>query len=121
MLSIKLDDKTARELEWLAKERDIDPTSLAVEAIQAHVRTEAQRAMEQEGEAFRRLHPQLLDSIPGEYAAIYQGQLVDHDPGLLALLQRVEEHYPGRPVLIRQVQTEIEPVIHVRSPRIEYA
>lgn len=121
MFSIQLDDKTARELNWLAKARNADPNSLAVEAIQAHVRAEAQRAMEKEAEAFRRLHSQLLESIPGEYAAIYQGQLVDHDPDFLALLPRVEERYAGQPVLIRQVLAEAEPVIRVRSPRIEYA
>ena len=114
MFSIKLDDKTARELNWLAKERNADPNSLAVEAIQAHLRAEARRAMEEEVDAFRRLRPQLLESIPGEYAAIYQGQLVDHDSDLLALLRRVEERYAGRPVLIRLVQAGAEPVIRVR-------
>ncbi len=99
----------------------MDPTALAAEAIQAHVRAEAQGAMEQEAEVFRRLHPQLLESIPDEYAAVYQEELADHDPDLLTLLQRAEERYPGRPVLIRQVQAEVEPVIHVRSPRIEFA
>ena len=83
--------------------------------------TEAQQAMEQEAKAFRRLHPQLLDSIPDEYAAVYQGRLVDHDPDQLALLQRVEERYPGLPVLIRQVHPEAEQIINILSPRIEYA
>jgi len=31
--------------------------------------------MEREAEAFRRLHPDLLAAISGEYAAIYSGQL----------------------------------------------
>ena len=121
MFSVKLDAKTARSLEWLARSRDVDPHSLAVEAIQAHVRVEAQKAMEQEVEAFKKMHSQLMASIPGEYAAIYQGQLIDHDPDMLELLRRIESHYPGQPVLIRQVQAEPDTTIYVRSPRIEHA
>ena len=120
MYSIKLDDKTAKALNWLAKRRNATPDTLAVEAIEEKVRAETQRALEQEAEAFRDMHARLLTDIPGEYAAIYQGMLVDHDRDIVALLQRTEERFPGEPVLVRQVREEVEPVIHVRSPRIEY-
>ena len=79
----------------------------------------AQHSMEREAEAFRRLHSDLLAIISGEYAAIYGGQLVDHDPDQLVLFQRIETRFPGRPVLIRQVRPEVEQRIMVRSPRIE--
>ncbi len=120
MFSIKLDDKTAKALNWLAKKRNANPEAVAAEAIEEKVRAETRRALEQEAQAFRAMHPQLLKDIPGEYAAIYQGVLVDHDQDIVALLQRMEERFPGEPVLIRQVREEVEPVIHVRSPRIEY-
>ena len=96
----------------------MEPSALAVEAIQAHVRAEAQRAMQREADSFLRLHSELLATIPGQYAAIYQGRLVDHDPDQLALLQRVEERYPGLPVLICQVRLEAEQIINILSPRI---
>ena len=102
---------------WLA--RAMAPSALAGEAIRAYLHAEAQRAMEQEAEAFRRLHRDLLGTIPGQFAAIYQGQLVDHDPDQLAVLRRIEARYPGLPVLLRQVRAEVEQTIMVRSPRIE--
>jgi hypothetical protein len=86
----------------------------------SYLRSEAQRAMQQEAEAFRRLHATLLATIPSEYAAIYGGQLVDHDPDQLALFRRIEARFGGLPVLIRQVLPEAEQTIMVRSPRIEY-
>ena len=46
----------------------------------------------------------LLKTMPGEFAAIYQGQLVDHDVDQMVLFQRIEAAYPGQPVLIRQVR-----------------
>jgi hypothetical protein len=121
MHSIKLDDKTFKALNWLAKRRNAHPDTLAVEAIEEKVRVEARRALEQEAEAFKGMHSQLLLEIPGEYAAIYQEILVDHDRDIVGLLQRMDERFPGEPVLVREVQEEVEPVIHVRSPRIEYA
>ncbi len=114
MYAIKLDDKTAKALNWLAKRRHANPDALAVEAIEEKIRAETQRALAQEAGAFRKMHPQLLADISGEYAAIYQGALVDHDRDIVALLQRIEERFPGEPVLVRQVREEVEPVIHVQ-------
>jgi post-segregation antitoxin (ccd killing protein) len=119
-VAIGLDEKTAHDLVQLARVRAVDPSALAGEAIRTYLRSEAQRAMEQEAEAFRRLHLDLLATIPGHYAAVYQGQLVDHDVDQLALFQRIEARFPGLPVLIRQVRPEFEQTIMVRSPRIEY-
>lgn len=79
-----------------------------------------QHTLEREAEAFRRLHPELLKTIPDEFAAVFQGQLIDHDADQLVLFQRIEAAYPGQPVLIRQVRSEVEQTIIVRSPRIEY-
>ena len=119
-VAIGLDEKTAHDLAQLARARAVEPSILAGEAIRTYLHSEAQRAMEQEAEAFRRLHPDLLATISGEYAAIYGGQLVDHDSDQLVLFERIEARFPGLPVLIRQVRPEVEQTIMVRSPRIEY-
>ena len=119
-VAIGLDEKTAHELAQLARARAVEPSALAEEAIRVFLRSEAQRSMEQEAEAFHRLHSELLATIPGEYAAIHGGQLVDHDADQLALLGRIEARFPGLPVLIRQVRPEVEQILMVRSPRIEY-
>ena len=71
--------------------------------------------------SLRRLHSELLAAIPSQYAAIYGGQLVDHDADQLALFGRIEARFPGLPALIRQVRPEVEQTIMVRSPRIEVA
>jgi hypothetical protein len=119
-VAIGLDEKTALELGQLARERAVDPSALAGEAIRAYLRSAAREDMEQEAQAFRRLHPDMLATIPGQYAAIYRGQIVDHDVDQLALYQRIEARFRGLPVLIRQVRPEVEQTIMVQSPRIEY-
>lgn len=75
--------------------------------------------MDEEAVAYRSLHPDLCATIPGHYAAIYRGQLVDHDVDQLALFQRIKARFADLPVLIRQVRPEIEQTIMVHSPRIE--
>lgn len=119
-VAIGLDQRTALELGQLARERAMDPSALANEAIRAYLRSAARDDMDQEAEAFRRLHPDMLATIPGQYAAVYRGQLVDHDVDQLALYQRIEARFQGLPVLIRQVRPEVERTIMVHSPRIEY-
>jgi predicted transcriptional regulator len=120
IVAIGLDERTAFELGQLARERAVEPSALAGEAIRAYLRSAAQREMEDESLAFRRLHLELLATIPGQYAAIHHGQLVDHDFDQLVLFQRIEARFRGLPVLIRQVRSEVEQTIMVHSPRIEY-
>jgi hypothetical protein len=117
---IGLDERTAVELDQLARQRAMEPSALASEAIRAYLRSAARQDMEEEAQAFRRLHPGLIATIPDQYAAVYRGQLVDHDVDQLTLYQRIETRFPGRPVLIRQVRPEVETTIMVHSPRIEY-
>jgi hypothetical protein len=120
MNTVELQERTARELAMLARAREVDPSVLADEAVRAYLRAERHRALEEEDKAYKRLHPDLVHSIFGEYAAVHGGELVDHDVDLLALYLRVEKRFEDLPVLIRKVKSEPEEVIVVRSPRIEY-
>lgn len=73
--------------------------------------------MEQEQIAFYRMHSQLLMRYPGEYVAVFQGQVVDHDADRVALVTRIDEIYPDEVVLIKRVTDEPDRVLHMRSPR----
>lgn len=121
MVYIALNEQTGQELEQVAKARSVETSALAEQAIRNFLRTEARQAMQREAKAFRKLHLELWKTIPGEYAAIYQGKLVDHDGDQLALFLRIEAQYPGMTVLIRQVRSTPEEIIQVYSPRFEHA
>ena len=71
----------------------------------------------QEIEAFHRLHPTLLEKYPGEYAAIHNQQLVDHDANRAALLKRITHNFPNVFVLVRPIQENPEIILHHRSTR----
>ncbi|MEM7532388.1 MAG: hypothetical protein AAF639_09435 [Chloroflexota bacterium] len=75
--------------------------------------------MEQEIEAYYLLHAELVKNFLGQHIAIYQGLLIDNDESSEALNIRIMEKYPDKIVLQRKVQEDPEPIIYMRSPRLE--
>jgi uncharacterized iron-regulated protein len=75
--------------------------------------------MTQEEAAYQAMHAELVCSHLGDYVAIYQGQLVDHDADELHLLRRLDTAYPNKVVLMKQVRTTPQIELHHRSPRLE--
>ena len=75
-------------------------------------------AMAQEEAAYRAMHDELVAHHRGEYVAIYQGKLIDHDQNELALLKRLDQAYPDQVVLMKQVNPLPEPELRFRSPRL---
>jgi hypothetical protein len=73
--------------------------------------------MLREVEAYKMMHEQLVQQLLGQYVAIFQGTLIDHDSDPVALLQRIKQQHPDKIVLRREVEKQPEPVLHVRSPR----
>lgn len=90
----------------------------ATESIANVYQDPRQPLMEKEVAAFEKLHTTLVERYLGEYVAIHQGQVIDHDNNQIALVDRVECTYPNKVVLIRQVQQQLPPPLIIRSPRL---
>ena len=73
--------------------------------------------MLREAEAYRQMHPELVDRYMGQYVAIFQGRMVDHDQDAEALSERIRVRLPDQVVLQRRVETIPEVILHFRSPR----
>ncbi len=127
---LEIEDALYRRAEALAQVNQRPVTEVLIAAIhldepvehpwQSFDSSTLDEKMDQEIEAFQRLHADLWHRYPGHYVAIYDQGLVDHDPELEALYTRVRQNYPDEFVLIRQVEAEPEPVIYLRSPRFVY-
>ncbi len=76
-------------------------------------------AMKTEIAAYEAMHAELVNVYLGQYVAIYQGQVIDHDFDPVALHQRLAAQYAGKVVLSRKVQEDAIPVLQMRSPRLE--
>lgn len=119
-MTVTLREPVASRLESAASAHGTSPESLVETVLLAYLDEEANRKIDREAEAYRAMHADLLNTHPGEYVALHQGQLVDHDQDQLALYLRVKAQYPKIPVLIRQVRPEVEEVFTIRSPRLEH-
>lgn len=119
-MTVTLSEPIASRLESAASAQGTSPESLIETVLLAYLDEEANRKIDREAEAYRAMHADLLNTHPGEYVALHEGQLVDHDCDQLALYLRVKAQYPRIPVLIRQVRPEVEEVFTIRSPRFEH-
>jgi hypothetical protein len=106
MATLTLNAQIIAQLKYIAAERGIGVEELAEEALTQFLRDEARRTLQLEAGAFRAMHADLLDKYPNEYVAIHQGRVVDHDTNQLALFKRLDEQYPGIPILVTQVTPE---------------
>jgi hypothetical protein len=83
------------------------------------VENPARDKMLQEIHAYKKMHPRLVKKYLGQFVAIHNGKLVDHDPDKEELFLRVKEKFPNQIVLQRQVLENPDPVLHFRSPRFQ--
>lgn len=74
--------------------------------------------MEQNVEAYKAMHGEFVERYLGQYVAICDGQLIDHDLDPVALLQRMREQYPDQVILRRKVERMPERELRIRHPRI---
>lgn len=67
--------------------------------------------------AFDRLRDELLARHEGQYVAIHNAQVIDHDTDEVVLAARTAERLPGQVVHIRRVSLEPQADLSIRSPR----
>lgn len=96
---------------------DVLEAAITLAEASLTIAPDQEAVMAREETAYRAMHAELLVNYAGDYVAIHQGQLVDHDEDELALLHRLEEQYPDEVVLMKQVRPLPEPILHFRSPR----
>jgi hypothetical protein len=112
--------RRVRELARLRKRPVDDVLEAAITLAEAALLPAAdeEAAMAHEEAAYRAMHAELMAQYAGEYVAIHQGWLIDHDRDELALLRRLDAHYSDDVVLMKQVRLLPESELRFRSPRL---
>ena len=75
---------------------------------------ENRSTMEQNVAAYRAMHGGLVKRYLGQYVAICDGELLDHDHDPLLLLERIRKNYPDQVVLRRKVERAPERELRIR-------
>ena len=122
-VTLAVPDKLYKRAQRIAQSRRKDVADVLLEAIVLDETLDEeqdawQTAVDREEAAYLQLHSWLWEHYPGQYVAIYDGELIDRDSDQIALYKRVRERYPGEFVWISQVKdTPIEEYV-IRSPRL---
>jgi hypothetical protein len=75
--------------------------------------------MSREIAAYENMHSELITTHDGEFVAVFDGKLIDHDPDELALMRRIDTRYPNEVVLLKRVRPMPERELRILSPRLE--
>ncbi|MEK7809909.1 MAG: DUF5678 domain-containing protein [Chloroflexota bacterium] len=116
METILLRDNLQKTLEQEARLESKTINEIVNEAVENYVRDKQRRKIDKEIAAFETMHVELKRKYLGEWVAIDQGQLVDHDADRVKLYKRVRAQFGRKSVLIRQVQEQAVEEIWIRTP-----
>ncbi len=107
-------------LEQVAAAQDVTTEALLNIAVSEFLDKMAHQKIQAESAAFVELHNQLLTKFLGDYVAIHNGEVVDHDSDVRTLHLRIRKRFGQAPVLLRQVTPEVEQRdLIFRSPKLE--
>jgi predicted transcriptional regulator len=114
--NIQLRPDLSERLQKNAYQSQKSVSELVNEAVEQYLHTQQRQIIDREIEAYIQLHPTLWRTIPNHWVAIHNGEVVDQDSDRISLNGRVRAKYGQTPVLIRQVQKDVNPEILVRTP-----
>ncbi len=124
-ITITVSSKVYQRIVEKAKQSRTDVSALVNDVIanafvqNTSAENPARDKMLQEIHAYKKMHPRLVKKYLGQFVAIHNGKLVDHDSNKEELFLRVKEKFPNQIVLQRQVLKNPDPVLHFRSPRFQ--
>ena len=119
MLTITLKPDMTAQVNQLASETQSDAATVVDKALRNYLTEFRHKKIRAEHAEFDRQRPELLNRYRGEYVAIHQGQVIDHDRSLWALHSRVLKQLGDMPVLLKRVTDKPERELVFRSPRFE--
>lgn len=118
MFTITLDRDIADKVSRLAETTNETPDMLVDKALRVYLDEIEREQLRAERRAFDSQKEELLVKYRGDYVAVHEGNVIDHDPNLRALHLRVFAKLGHTPVLLKRVTDEPDRVLVFRSPKI---
>lgn len=119
MTTVTLNPDLVQQIENLSSKKLVDTQSFVEKAVQAYLVQIRREKIRIETEAFEAQYETLQANYAGQYVAVHQGVVIDHDSDIRSLHLRVYEQVGRTPVLLKQVKDEPERELVFRSPRLE--
>ena len=93
---------------------------LVNEAVARYLQDLQSDKLAREIRAYEQMHTELKNKCLGQWVAVHQRQLVDHDAERAELYRRVRARYGKTAVLIRQVREQPSEEIHWRGGSLRW-
>ena len=126
-LQIELDEQTYQALRLWAKDHNrtiedaaqeaIDQVVLGKESVAAST-TNPEDKIRREAETWRTLPSAERTHYRGQFVAVHEGNVVDHDPDRRQLYLRVRQKWGKTPILITSAEASAPREYRIHSPRI---
>lgn len=116
MSTVALRDDLRETLEKSAEQESRSVDDIVNEAVGLYLRERQRAKLDKEISAYEAMHPELQQKYLGQWIAVHDQKLVDHDPNGVALYQRIRAKYGKTSVLIRQVARQPIEEAQIRTP-----
>ena len=118
-MTVTLQPDVANQIAEIATQQHETIDSLVDVALRNYMMNYRRDKIRSETDAFHRQFRILARDYLGQYVAIHNQVVIDHDPDLRALHLRVHAGLGRMPVLLKQVTGEPEHELVFRSPKFE--
>jgi diadenosine tetraphosphatase ApaH/serine/threonine PP2A family protein phosphatase len=118
MPTITLEPDVAAQVESLAAHSQVSREAVVDKALRAYFSQYRREKIRAEQRVFDQQRAQLLVDYPGQYVAMHNGAIIDHDADLRTLHLRVYARLGHTPVLLKLVTDTPERDLVFRSPRL---
>ncbi len=103
MTTVALRPNLIDQLKNEAARRKTSVEVLANDWLEEQLWEAKRKKINEEAERFRAQHAQLLEKHAGEYVAMHDGVVIDHDTDLVTLHNRIRKQYGDEPILMSPV------------------
>ncbi len=117
-IQVTLDSKLVEELRQTTAQQGVSVESVVADLAQQYLREVREKKLQKESEHYLAMHTQLKEKYLGQHIAIHEGQLVDHDSDVTALIKRLRQRYGRTPIFVAQIDEKPIREFVIRSPRL---
>ncbi len=119
MSTIVLEPELYNLIQKTAQENKRSIGEMLSEAVQQYLWDLDRKKISSESAIYRERHPELKAQYLGQYIAMRNGQVVDHDANFQILYRRVVAQFPDTPVMMTLVEDEPDKPMLRRGFRME--
>ncbi len=121
MPTVAVEPDLYERVQSIAQERRASVDDLFAHAARRYLWDLDRRKVSAESRIYRQRHAELKDRYLGQYIAMHNGQVVDHDLDFQTLYRRIRQRFGRTPVMITLVEDTAETQLVRHGFRLETA